>query len=353
MQSYTLTNSFKRHQIVRERRNLKRNRIIKKRGINKRRYANGFNVSFEVVPYKIKGVFSFIHEYDKAMSFFEGFIRNGKKNRAKHFIDMSDVENITIEVLLYMVSITNIWKKKRYKYKLEIKAPKDVNLRSLLSKSGLSKYYRGNGSGHINEVNIYPMCDGGEDTIDPETNISANDRCIDISDFAGRLFKETTDIDRLTLKRKLFKLTNAIAEMIRNTNDHAYDDQVDEFRPLRNWYFFAGRVQDGISFYFLDNGKGIINTAKRQIIDPLKSIGGEKVDIKIMKEIFEGKFRSRTKKPERNKGMPEIKDFFDNDDIIVNTVITNNIIYQKTGDGEEFRTTNTSFKGTLYVWILK
>lgn len=289
------------------------------------------------------------------MSFFEKLINAASKNRIKHVIDMRTTETLTIEVLLYLISLTNIWRKKKYKFKIDLMAPTKNEIQLLLATSGLGKYFRGNGSGHVGEENIYPMCDGGHDTIDPEQNVNQNDRCIEISDFTRKMLvsNSTVSIERSALNKKLFKLSNIIAEMMRNTDDHAYDDEADAFTPLRNWYFFAGKVQDGVSFYFLDNGKGIIKTAKQKLRDISVYMGASSIEHKIMEEVLSGEFRSRTKLPNRNKGLPEIKDFFVSDDILISTIITNNLVYNNIDGHESFEVKKIPFRGTLYIWIVK
>ena len=289
------------------------------------------------------------------MMFFERLINASSKNRIKHVIDMRATEVITMEVLLYLISLINIWKKKKYKFKLDLRAPTKDDLQFLLATSGLGKYMRGNGSGHVGEENIYPMCDGGHDTIDPEQDVNQNDRCIEISDFTRKMLvsNSTALLEKSSLNNKLFKLSNIIAEMMRNTDDHAYDEEADEFTPLRNWYFFAGKVQDGVSFYFLDNGKGIIKTAKQKLSDFSVYLGASNIESKIMEEVLSGEFRSRTKLPNRNKGLPEIKDFFVSDDILISTIITNNVVYNHIDGKENFVVTKIPFRGTLYIWIVK
>lgn len=266
---------------------------------------------------------------------------------------MRNIEDLTIEVLLYLISLKNIWKKKKYKFKIQIEAPKNEELKMVLETCGLKKYFRGNGTCNFEESNFYPMCDGGQETIDPEEEISQNDRCIEIREYAYRMLEN--DYNKNELNQKLFTLSNSIAEMMRNTDDHAYKDKLIHFVPLRNWYFFAAKVKHGVSFYFLDNGEGIINTAKPKLKDLTSYIGDKNSEVRLLKEVLNGEFRSRTKLPNRNRGLPEIKNFFDSQNVIASTIITNHVLYKKNRilKEEVFERKNKQFNGTLYAWIVK
>ena len=334
------------------RKNAKRDHEITKRGVNKRSNKTFYDSGFEFKYSKTPTIFSFLRDINKTIGFFEllNHTHNSTK-KPKHFIDMKDVEDLTMETVLYLLSIINIWKKKRHKFKLQIQAPNNEELKSLLSKSGLHKYLKGDADG-VFEENIYPMCDGGLETIDNSNTISTNERCISISEYSTKMLSSNGEVDSKSLQRKVFYQTNAIAEMIRNTDDHAYNKTPSELMPLRNWYFFAAKVKDGISCYFLDNGKGIISTTKKDIIDRV-FLGLKNFEPKLLKEVMNGKFRSRTKKPYRNKGLPEIKEFFENPFIRIATIITNNTIYRNDNGTITYEKINKEFKGTLYIWILK
>lgn len=354
MHIYTMTKKYKVHQNAVKKRASKRKATIGKRGINKRSTSTtNKDHSFKIINYIIPKQFSFIHNFDESMTVFDLLIENSTHKRIKHIIDLRYIDGFTVEIILYLISLSNIWKKKKYKYKIEIKSPIKEELRLLLAKSGLGKYFRGNGVGHIDEEYIYPMCDGGHDTIDDTVSISQNDRVIEINTFTSNMLKDfPNNADRSELKLKIFQQTNAIAEMIRNTDDHAYEEEHNPFAPLRNWYFFAGKVQDGISFYFLDNGKGIINTAKQRIFDKLY-LATDNLEPKLLEDVMNGNNRSRTNLSNRNKGLPEIKDFFQNADIMFSTIISNNTIYKNNNGTITYEKKKQSFSGTLYIWIIK
>lgn len=351
---YLKSQKVKKHQQSIIKSHAHRSNVIKGRGVNKRSSSKVIDVSYSIIPYTTPKRFSLVENFEESMLVFEKLQQNATKKRIKHWINMKSTEQMTMEVLLYLISLTNIWKKKKYKFKIQIDAPQNDELRILLETSGLKKYFRGNGTGNIEERNIYPMCDGGQETIDPEEKISQNDRCIEIREYADRMLNEDgNNLNKGDLNKKLFTLLNTLAEMMRNTDDHAYLHANSNFVPLRNWYFFAVKVDEGVSFYFIDNGEGIINTAKPKLRDYTVYMGNQNAEINLLNEVLNGDFRSRTKQPYRGKGLPEIKEFFDSQDVIKSTIITNNIIFIKEGTKELFEKKKKSFNGTLYAWILK
>lgn len=312
------------------------------------------DVSYQIIPYTAPKNFSLVENFEETILLFEKLESSSSKKRIKHLINMKHIEYMTIEVLLYLISLKNIWLKKKYKFKIQINAPEKEELRILLATCGLKKYFRGNGNCNIEESNFYPMCDGGQETIDPEEKISENDRCIAIREYSHKMLIEENGF-LPELNNKLFMLTNSIAEMMRNTSDNAYKDSNKNFVPLRNWYFFAAKVKSGLSFYFLDNGQGIINTAKPKLKDMSSYFGNKNAEINLLQEVLNGEFRSRTKLPYRGKGLPEIKEFFDSKHTIISTIITNNILYRRNNikNEEIFNKNKKCFNGTLYVWIVK
>lgn len=332
-----------------------RNIIIKSRGEQKRNTSKKEDVSFKIIPYTIPKTFSLIDNSEESISIFKRLETNFPQRRIKHVINMRQTKNMTMEVLLYLISLKNIWKKKKHKFKIQIQSPECPELRSLLAISGLGKYFRGDTTEDMIERNIFPMCDGGQETLDPQVFIPQNDRCIEINEYSFRMMQEVvqTDEKEKYIKQTLFCQLNAIAEMIRNTDDHAYKKDPFKLIALRNWYFFAARVEKGVSFYFLDNGQGIINTATKKVKDKTEYFKDSTPEIKVLADALKGKFRTRTKLKNRGKGLPEINDFFQQDCVIQSTIITNNVICNTFEGDRKIERKKNDFNGTLFAWIIK
>jgi hypothetical protein len=139
---------------------------------------------------------------------------------------------------------------------------------------------------------------------------------------------------------------NALAEMMTNTDNHAYEDE-----DFRNWYLFAVKVDTGIAFYFFDNGRGIIKTAKKNMLEKAMNYTFSLGHQSIMKSVLNGEYRSATGLTNRNKGLPEINDFLTKDYVSSPMILTDKLfcLPQK----NKYEKNKYNFKGSLFIWILK
>ncbi len=282
--------------------------------------------------------FSFIYNLEESLDFFKDFIYY-MNNVDLLFIDMRKTESMTIEVLLYLISLHKISVNNNIKVSIEIKTPNEKNLIILMAQSGFSKYFKSNVSITLNHDAIFTIRDGSTNR---KQNKDDAETCKEAVDFAmKKLNKEKKD----PLMRKLF---TALAEMMLNTDNHAYDEDGE----LRNWYLFAVENTDGIDFYFFDNGKGITKTAKKSLLE--KTVGTLKLSLaqpSIMKAVLNGEYRSATGLRNRNKGIPQINELLIHNNVKSSIILTNKILF--TPQEMKFEKSSINFKGTLYVWKLK
>lgn len=283
--------------------------------------------------------FSLIENCDDALSFFEDFMSlSDKANYLK--VDMSKTEELTTEVLLYLISLHKINKANNTAPNIIIKAPDKYELRYLMTVSGFSNYFKSKSKVKINNDDIFKIRDKHTNT---KKGIQDAKTCQDAVDFALKFFpgaKFTDDV--------FFEMFNALAEMMTNTDNHAYDED----GVLRNWYLFGSRIDGGVAFFFFDNGKGIIKTAKKNLIEKaLNSINFSLKHKNIMRSVLNGEYRSATGKPYRNKGVPEINAFLTRIDVKYPIILTNKI-YTLPQKRDGFAKTKHNFKGTLFTWII-
>jgi len=283
--------------------------------------------------------FSFIYAVDNALSFFKDF-QYYSDNVDHIVINMEDVERLTIEVLLYLISLQNINKNKGLKLNVSIKAPTKEELKILMAQSGFSKYFKAKVDIKLNQNEILPIQDGESNR---KNNINDEQTCKNTIDFTLKFFKDSKFNDV-----KFKHMYNALAEMMTNTDNHAYDEDGE----FRNWYLFAIRVESGVAFYFFDNGKGVLKTAKKNLLEhALKitpfSYGHES----LIKAVLKGDYRSATGDNFRNKGLPEINQFLTGNSVSFPIILTNKIHCSPSLN--EFKVTQHDFRGTLFVWLLK
>jgi len=101
-----------------------------------------------------------------------------------------------------------------------------------------------------------------------------------------------------------------------------------------------------------DVGKGILNTLHRKFGQKLSDMAGFKSDDKILEQAFDKKYGSKSKKSNRNKGLPFIKNKFEGGKISELKVITNNVILHFDNQQNSRELNNYSLDGTFYRWVV-
>lgn len=283
--------------------------------------------------------FSFIYNIDESLAFFNDFQYYSKHVNAI-FIDMRETKKMTMEVLLYLISLQKINKNQGRFISIHIKPPREDDSLSLMSQSGFSKYFKAQHEVPVDEENIFEIQDK-----ESNQNVSKpdEDTCSEAIDFVLKYHPNYK-----FSHPKFRHMFEALAEMMTNTDNHAYDNEGE----LRNWYLFAAKLEKGISFYFFDNGKGVLDTAKKTILESTLgkisfSLGHES----LLKATLNGDYRSATGKKHRNKGLPQINKFLIEDGVSLPIIITNKIsghLKQK-----KYVKNEHNFSGTLFVWILE
>jgi len=289
-------------------------------------------------------IFSFIHNPEESIAFVNGinnYVENGIKAL---FINMKEVEDLTVDVLLYIVSMDRIFKKKYGDISLTIRIPQDKVLKYRIFTSGIQEYFKGNGEKFpIPDQGFFPIKAGSgtnnEDYVDDAEN------CGLAIDFTKESFNNDPK-----KKQHLRDLYIALAELMENTEDHAYINKKD---CLNDWYLYANKIEDRVIFYYFDNGEGIINTIRTtKMEDALKKIGYTKEE-KLLASAFNGELRSNTNLPYRGKGLMDINHYLENEDIVAFMVLTNNVIYSKLNDVISSEKLKNNFQGTFFLWVIE
>jgi anti-sigma regulatory factor (Ser/Thr protein kinase) len=280
--------------------------------------------------------FSFLSNTEESIRFFDNLNQKVGMGYKKILIDLSNIEKITIEVLLYIISLDKKYKKESLNVVLNIILPKGRKLNSTIATSGITQYFLSDKK-HIslNEETIFPITDG-----EMYPNKDDSEICGEAVDFAK---KHLGDIE--SKNPKFMELYNALVELMQNTFDHAYKKNA----IISNWYLYAKKVDKGIAFYFFDNGLGIITTARKKFIDKF-NIGQKS----ILESILNGDFRTRTNLPHRGQGFIDIKKLLDSDSVGLQMILTNKVRYFKNEDTHiPLDNLKNNFQGTLVVWLLK
>lgn len=147
-------------------------------------------------------------------------------------------------------------------------------------------------------------------------------------------------------KEQNYKPIYSIAqEICANSVEHANEE-----KHKKNWLFATSYLPDAVVFTMTDIGDGILKTLRRKLIKQLQeSLFIDAVD--ILKNAFEKQYESRTKDPNRNKGLPKIYKTSSEKYIKDLIVITNNVLLNL-DNPQKSKILKNTFKGTFYYWIL-
>lgn len=149
-------------------------------------------------------------------------------------------------------------------------------------------------------------------------------------------------------------LQGALIEMMANSLNHAFPEMGEDnskfyapFSQNKRWYFsaFHHRENKEVHFSFIDNGIGILKTIRR---GPFKAFVEKVSDVDVLKDAFNGKYRSSTDLKERGKGLPTVKRALELNAINGLKIVTNNQLYDF--ETQEHRKLTNGFEGTCYFW---
>ena len=156
-----------------------------------------------------------------------------------------------------------------------------------------------------------------------------------------------SSINRLGTKR-LFPM---YIELMNNVKQHAFGSESSTESAFCNWYTYAEDIGNELRFVFLDTGKGIPETIRKNLLEKLSIVGS---DSRFIASALEGAFRTDTGDKHRGKGLPEIYDNVKKHAIDSLCIFSGNglCIVDSYGRITEYNLQH-AFNGTMYVWTIK
>ncbi len=140
-------------------------------------------------------------------------------------------------------------------------------------------------------------------------------------------------------------LYSLVSEMIINSIEHANSHVKD-----KNWFFSIHHEESKVVLMVADVGKGILSTLRKKLSQKMKDAMHFVSDIKTLINLFNKKYQSSTFDENRNKGLPKIKECFENNYISNLCVITNNVYLDF--NNITTKELKNNFKGTFYIFEL-
>lgn len=282
-------------------------------------------------------VFSFIENPEGTVQYFDeltSFITNKENFGKKLFIDLCQIEIISIDALMYLLAcINNINRNIKNNFRFAGNIPNDPRIQNLIKDSGFFRFvrYLGNEPMSRNVDNI---------------QIISDDKVM------TRLAKQIADflLSKGNLTRKACSfLYNMMIELMSNAHNHAYNDKNCLLYP--RWYCFAEHNADTniVSFTFMDTGEGIPSTVRKRFYEHLDFMNLKGEDEYVVSAL-KGELRSETYKPNRGKGLPAVLEACQQSQIKYMRIISNKADVALSDATIDSRELAVSLKGTLLYW---
>ena len=133
-----------------------------------------------------------------------------------------------------------------------------------------------------------------------------------------------------------------LIEICSNSVEHANKKEKD-----KNWVVSVSYEPDRVNFIVVDTGEGILRTIHRKFpewfIDTIFREDG-----KVLEDLLNKEYQSRTQEINRHKGLPKIKENFEAGFVDDMKILTNNVWYDMAS--KTYEKTKNEYFGVLYSW---
>lgn len=272
-----------------------------------------------------------LHYFNSVYSVF----LNCKKGGDRVYFDLSGVEYITVDAVMYLIALVNNVKRvSAFNIPCAGNVPDNAEARNVITRVG---FYQ-----HVSSVHTR-----AEMMDDKQVKITKG------KDANGLLSSQVVDFVRRTGGSHMEgtkRLYPMLIELMTNTAQHAYNEKS---IMAKNWYVFAENEGSRIRVVFLDTGEGIPSTIRKNFFEVLKSKIIDS-DAQFIASALRGEFRSETKESHRGRGLPEIRTDVE-EAMIAEMQIISGRGHCKLTPGNEIETTalKEDLKGTLFSWCFQ
>lgn len=319
---------------------------LKKRRIKKHNIGSFYNHENSTTPkYTEKftanapRVLSAILNPEEVNNFFSSIINEIKlkKYNELFFFNLSNVEVLTIDAIMYVLAIIrNIKGREIFKYIFKGNQPLNKEANKLLLESGFFKYV------NTNNPKLYRLNKNIQIT---SMNFVDGETASYICDFVNTKCKT-----KMSFTDELYEI---IIELMANTIQHAYNDK--EILTVNQWYIYVGVRENILQFVFLDTGEGIPQTVNKKAIEKFGDLfNANKNDSYYIMSALNGEWRSKTEEKYRGKGLPFVFSFSKRDEICNYTILSGKAVVKIGKEGIiSYTNLNNRIFGTLYYWEIQ
>lgn len=295
--------------------------------------AASYNKAQQRYEFKCPRDFSFETNTDETVLFFSGvleFIKRGTKARGRIYFNLSEIEHLGVDALMYLIAIINNLKEK-YLRRIDLFSgnfPENSEAKRLLDESGFSKFVT---------------------SVTPPGKKSANLQILSGSNINVEAASSVSDfiVNKTGIgKRECSFVYNIIVELMSNTIQHAY---IEEFLH-RRWYLFAENNGEKFKFSFVDTGLGISATVRKNWHEYLPLPLTKKKDEDLILSALKGEFRTSTKMKNRGNGLPKIREYCGDNKIQNLCIISNAARVVLEGTNSQVESLKSKLFGTIFTW---
>lgn len=283
--------------------------------------------------------FSLINNTEETVDFFNQVITvfNSENFNGTFVFNLNKIKCITADAIMYMNALALNRLSTRSGQKILLGWPKNKKCKNFLKRCGIKKYLS-SGKGNSVKTNNYYTITGGK---------KADVDCIrEIGLFT---------CDKLNIQIKdLDFITSTFVELMNNTEQHAYDINVDKF-----WYVFIEDTKTSVKYTFLDTGKGIPETMRKSFSDNIHDLLPiiEEDHSYFIFEALKGDIpRSSSEKAYRNTGLPEIYKNYKEKKLSKLKIISCRGVctfHDSSRSQPNLKNMKVNFCGTLFTWEVK
>lgn len=275
---------------------------------------------------KCPKMFSIKDNSSEVISYMEK-VRNVKVEKYSHLrIDMSEI--VKIDNLSIMMLLSNISHASQRGIFVSGNYPDDVDAKYIFEHSGFLS--------HMNTLNKKAPSVSESDGLIMNLGTDTYQ-----SDNADKVISGV--INRISGSKRLYqRLNGVVGEMGGNAIQYAYNER-------KHYIFGSFPTDSGVEMVFADSGYGILNTLKKTFGKSMLDMITIKGPVDVLDGAFNEKYGSKTGEDNRNRGLPFIRQTF-NDGYISNLiVITNNVLLNFAEPNKSMRL-NSNYSGTVYFW---
>ncbi len=241
-----------------------------------------------VTPPKI---FSLTKNTEDTMRFFMYFAKElERKEQGKtFFVDSSKVEQVTADALIYLIAILeNEQLNKKMRYIFTGNYPDNGEAKKVYAESGFNDYVE-------SKMRKLPKSTDKMCIISGTRNQSKTAR--DLCDFLIR----TLGKNRVQIQ----PMQRILIELMSNVYYHAYEKN--SFMA-KKWYLYAEHIGEKVNCIFVDTGKGIARTVRKNFKEKIERLFGVGTkDSELIESAFRGEFRTQTGEGHRGNGLSSVK----------------------------------------------